>query len=370
MLNHIKRTRLFGLGDWVASRFTSSATRHISRVIIKGEDVAEETATSHTVPYPLTTDKDGFYPLKITKRPVELFRARKFSVTDLTPSYCELLSLYEKCLGEQRTSAAMVVGTQIHAQLEQTAITNAKIKVIELPRDVGVSKEEAWACKIINQITNLQALKDGHTIRELYVHAIVNGYLVTGYIDEVIPDKGSLFIVDTKTRSLPQEPELSQQLSAYHQVQLYYEILRQMTVESGKSFGKIYSAFQLDALKQFTPEFCQFLNQATNSDVQYTCLKSLEEELRPLLEYFKGQISKTLRVEYLKRDGQIVGTATYQFDQSALEELLEFTLGFWEGTRYPIGVDESEINKCKRCPMKNRCKWTALLDERLSRRGR
>jgi Exonuclease V - a 5' deoxyribonuclease len=341
--------------------------RNFANVILKRQELAEKNLPGGV--YMLPVDEDGFYPLDIGKAPIDLFNIPKLNVTDLTLPYCELLTLYEKCLGQRRVSPAMAIGTQVHASLEQTALDNANIKIVDIPDDLGQqSKEEGWAQKVIGQITNLRALKEGHRIRELYVHGDINGFLVTGYIDEVNPESGLLHIIDTKTRVNSQEPELIQQLSAYHQVQIYHEILRQMTIDPSKSITKVYSAMGLDPDKPFSVEFKEFLHNVLRTC--YTDLKSLEADLMPLLQHFEGQISDTLKVEYLRKDGQLVGEAIYKFDESSFSELVNYSFGFWKGTRPPLGVQSSELYKCFRCSMRNKCKWSALLEERVSSRAK
>lgn len=337
--------------------------RGTSNVILKRKESSKNDEYDYI--YPLTTDKDGYLPLRIDQAPADIFHVSKLNVTTLTLPYCELRSLYERCQGERRVSKAMAAGTKAHAKLEKVALDKAQVKVIKIPNDIDelLSKEERWAQKIIGQITTLRALKEGHTVRELYVHGILGGFLITGYIDEINPNNGLVDIVDIKTRTSSLEPDLTQRLSAYHQVQIYYELLRQMTSDPLKNFEDLYSHMALDPLKTFGLDFQNFLKD--NLCKEYSNLKSLESELVAILKYFDGEISDILRVKYITLGGKLKGEASYQYDYSALAQLIDYSLGFWKGTRSPLGVSSSEIQKCTNCTMRSKCKWSELLHEKI-----
>lgn len=282
------------------------------------------------------------------KTPFELFKHKKtLSVTDLSLPYCELQSLYQKCLGDDLSTPAMAAGTKVHEKLELKAAENLVGEVVNIPAEFVKTREDVWATKVLSQISAQATLLAGFEVRELYMFGMLGGYPVTGYIDSIIFRDGQMVIQETKTRSSPTLPfRDSQLISAYHQVLIYHELL-QKWIESPQVLNKeFYTTVGLDIEKPFSDDLRHLIGG---------------RDLTELHQQFDGSwplLSDKLLVTYLhSANGKTIGTMEYDFDEEISRQAREYTLGFWTGQRPAFGVDPSEISKCKRCPYVQNCSW-------------
>lgn len=279
--------------------------------------------------------------------PLELFKPSKtLSVTDLSLPYCELQRLYQKCLGDEFTTAAMQVGTQVHEKLEVDAAKNLVGEVVEIPVKFIKLREDVWAQKVLNQISAQATLLEGFEVRELYIFGMLGGFPVTGYIDSVLLENGQMVIQETKTRINPTLPyRESQLLSAYHQVLVYHELLSKFMRTPQSLSLKFYESLDLDVEKPLSEEIRNLIG-----------VNNLKELHMQFDDW--PQLSNKLLVTYLHNATEkVIGTLEYQFDGETARQVQEYTLAFWSGQRPAFGVDPSEISKCQHCPYLKNCSW-------------
>lgn len=126
-------------------------------------------------------------------------------------------------------------------------------------------------------------------------------------------------------------------------------------------------------------------------------IRDLEKLITLLASCFKGRLSQNLQVQYMKMSSSKeknleriqdlatlgnpsdpspienpqekqasevheIATFQYQYDESKVNELLEFSFRFWSNSRLPLGVEPSEVSKCKYCRWNSTCSWKSELD--------
>ncbi|KAG8987893.1 hypothetical protein FRB90_003072 [Tulasnella sp. 427] len=130
---------------------------------------------------------------------LKLFRPRgRLTVTDLvTPSWCEskfdyslrgqrwrganmqdvVVSKHGKAIPVQKT-VVIQADKNVHKKLEEA------LPVVEVIVKIKTA-EERFALQLLNMIANFQMLIDIGTCREFHVMGFINGYYITGIIDEI-----------------------------------------------------------------------------------------------------------------------------------------------------------------------------------------
>uniref|UniRef100_A0A060T6V7 Exonuclease V, mitochondrial n=1 Tax=Blastobotrys adeninivorans TaxID=409370 RepID=A0A060T6V7_BLAAD len=306
----------------------------------------------------VSTD-NSYLPHRLDKvSPMALFRPQKFSVTDLTTQYCELRSFYQFIMSEPPIDTRrMEEGTRIHKELEDAA----KVSV-QVPEEAVHTPEDAWAAKFLTNIDTIGQFHQNGMTRELYVFGTLRGHLVTGYIDlvEMTADKRCR-IVDTKTRKSHSLPVESQQASAFHQLLLYHELFDQLRGDP-IDMKVLADRMGIDPQRPISQMLLDTFGKPAQS------LQSVYQDLNQAFSTLPPP-SSNLRVDYMTNVGRGVhrhvttlASIEYQFDPAVLDELIEFSLAFWQGQRNPLGVQAHELTKCEWCPMAPKCKWRESLE--------
>lgn len=140
-----------------------------------------------------------------------------------------------------------------------------------------------------------------------------------------------------------------------------------------------------DLLQQY---YSHFATAGKDSSQYPLRIRDLEKLITLLASCFKGLLSQNLQVQYMKMSSSKVKTVEkiqheeealgldmeqapevkeiatfqYQYDESKVNELLDFSFQFWSNSRPPLGVEPSEVSKCKYCRWNSTCSWKSELD--------
>ena len=326
--------------------------------------------------YADVTASDRFLPTKLNPGAPRLYD-KKFSVTDLSGQYCELLKFYDLILtpSVRETTKAMDRGTEIHKMLETAANRDDNRIIVSKEGEILLTKEDVWATKLLNLYAGLRDFFLFDKVREVYVFGILNDELVTGYIDllqRTDNDPHRIKLVDSKSRSRKSLPGVYQQITAYHQLLIYHKLFRQM-IDGETNIGRMFEILELDPDRELNTDL---IASAEDPDghlvggLRTTTLRSLIHSLQESVFARYQKHSFDLMVEYITMRGRgenkevhTVGKLEYDYDEKTLRQVLDYSLGFWRGTRDSIGVSVEEIDKCKSCKLQEKCEWTHKLQQ-------
>lgn len=233
-----------------------------------------------------------------------------------------------------------------------------------------------------------------------------------------------LVIVDTKTRASGRLPAPTELKSAYHQVLLYHKLLEDITsgefdfdflnqkvgIEGSHRISEeLADSFDLrvlsnSVLKESNMYCSPLLDTQITADApwikeyyqyfyhvgeyeRHLTISDLQKLIVLLAHQLKGTLSPNVLVQYMTlkkerrkadtpvaaedaepaetsspRKIQEIATFQYQIDKRRLDELLDFSMAFWTNERTPLGVEPSEVSKCKYCKWEQYCSWKSDLD--------
>ncbi|KAI4252571.1 MAG: hypothetical protein L6R42_007904 [Xanthoria sp. 1 TBL-2021] len=380
------------------------------------------------------------------RSPLERFRSKPrkpLSVTDLvSPSWCELQYWFTLTKhGKKRRTPAMKQGTAVHKVLEE-----------EVHRTVAINirtREDAWGLRIWNTIQGLRTLRKTGLTRELEVWGVFDGLVVNGVIDELsyecpdpelevvvlqttnitpslppdqrsiadflspkasqdlnqtnfgavaasppqcVPTKkdSSIYITDTKTRSVNSIPKAASFRPTLMQLMLYHRLLSNMATNKIDA-SALFSRHDLQSDEPFTDAFIAQISgifsnippstsQTTNSpedpppsspEIDQDTLNlllahnSLNQLWTLMMRDFQTtfphgaqSVGKVLKADYRNAlDGHVIGEKTLLMDEALLTKYLESELKWWKGERAAEGVCLEEAYKCGSCEFADECGW-------------
>ncbi len=144
---------------------------------------------------------------------IKKFRPTSIYVTDFSGLlWCEKQFEYVLEFGRKKTQA-MESGTELHEELHE--------EVAEVVEVTPKTKEDFFALKMFNCIQALENLEYEKIARELPIMGLIEGLLISGYIDELVKRNGKITLVDTKTRASRTCPSDAQKMGSHLQLMCY-----------------------------------------------------------------------------------------------------------------------------------------------------
>ena len=191
----------------------------------------------------------------------------------------------------------------------------------------------------------LDALKKNGKTREVKIYGSVSGYKLVGKIDELQLKDGLTVIREDKTRASSKIPSESQMLTHKIQVLLYRRLLGDIVggLYNIENFRKAYGISMLRPTDEFKRQMSALGIAAALQSVDAVAGN-----------YFKGmtslRISDTLQLRYIDQfTGNEIKLYTFQYRNEEAQQIVQYSLKYWNGERESMPVPEQESWKCNYC---------------------
>jgi exonuclease V len=237
----------------------------------------------------------------------------------------------------RRITAEIKGGRLIHEELEE----ETNVPVILQPK----SYADAIYKNLYESCVALDALKKNGKTREVRIYGSIAGYKLVGKIDELQFKDGITIIREDKTRASPKIPSESQMLTHKVQVLLYRRLLGDIVagLYTGENFRRAYGTSTLRVTDEFR-------HQMTALGIA-AALQSVDAVAD---NYFKGmrtlRISDTLQLRYIDQfTGNEIKLYTFQYSNEEAQQIVQYSMKYWNGERESMPVPEQENWKCNYC---------------------
>jgi exonuclease V len=278
------------------------------------------------------------------KTPPLNYRQYGLKVTDLSSQlWCEKQLEFSLLKGRKKT-AEMQQGEQRHQDLHEEIAVLVDVE----PKTL----EDTVLLKLHNSYVGLHALSKEGMTREIPVWGTIHSLDVVGVIDELILEKGTLKIVDTKTRRSNRMPTEAQKRTTRFQLMLYKYLFDALTK----------GAFTSSDLLKF-----YHLNKKSSitEDLQNQ-LQSLGEQIEPNISTFAKtvftlfqqfhEIHNIFEVRYEHQASKnTIGIERFEFNAHELNSNCAFAKDFWVGKREARVVNDQNRWKCRYCEFTKIC---------------
>ncbi len=272
-------------------------------------------------------------------------------VTDIAAQYwCELqMELYH--IHGKKITSTIKAGTKAHEELESLS----NVPVTLEPR----SYPDYLYKQLYTGRLALETLGQKGLTRELPVFGSINGYKLSGKIDQLELAAGHCVkIIENKTRASEKAPSDAQLKSNKVQLLVYKKMLSDI---QGCSYtvSNFRSSYSLGRMR-LSEEMARQLSALGIRDE----LRSLDNISGSFFDSVRrmGTLCDDMDVRYINQfTGQTIKMCTFKYQESEMEEILSHILGYWRGEREALPVPEEEKWKCRMCTFFGKeCKvwWT------------
>ena len=252
------------------------------------------------------------------------------SVSDIASAYwCERQMELNYRFGKKIT-AEIKAGRAVHEKLEE----DVNVPIMLEPT--------TWPDKMFKMIYTsylaVSGLQKRGKGREIQMYGSINGYRLSGRIDQLEMEGGKVVISDDKTRTGPSPPSDAQVLTNRIQMFIYRKML-----DDARSGSYSYQNFS----RAYQPEKMlmsdQFRRQLRMTGVDAS-LSSVEAVARAYFERLTKipQPSDRLRVRYIdKTTGDEIRIYSFDYNPQETQEVIRYVLQFWNGERESAPVKEA-----------------------------
>lgn len=280
----------------------------------------------------------------MTSSPLRRFNKKTVSVTQIASQFwCEKQVELGLLFGRVKTKE-MVEGRQQHKALEE--------EVIKFPEYRAYGWVDALAIKFNKTVECCRVLREGSKTRELPLYGKINNVFLAGVLDELEVKGDAVRLVDHKTRKANSLPNQAQRQTAEVQVMLYKRMLDDL--KAGRfGWNELRGLYSLEEDKQTTP---QLKEQALESEkalpgFELDVVKAGEKAFEALRSL--PRTSHELEVVYeLQKDGSVIGSHSFAFDEARIERDVYRALDYWVGNRSAEKTGDKW--KCAFCEFKGR----------------
>ncbi|MEM3572132.1 MAG: PD-(D/E)XK nuclease family protein [Candidatus Micrarchaeaceae archaeon] len=263
---------------------------------------------------------------------------RAISVSDIASQFwCEKQMELNYMYGKRYTEA-MAMGSKIHGELEEVAHERLDAEPKTFTDSLYKSAYENYSV-----IRKLVEIGVG---RELKIFGSINGYALSGQIDELLLKNGKITVVENKTTSSQGSPGYAYIKSHKVQVLLYVKMLDD--IKSGKYSYDNFSASYNIAERKLSKEFSSRLNELGIS----TEKASIEDVFKRMFDSILQlpEISKSTELHYIdKVTHKQVYSIGIDYKEDEVRNMLVYSMKYWNGEREAKPVDEEEKWKCTSC---------------------
>ncbi|MDE1823607.1 MAG: PD-(D/E)XK nuclease family protein [Candidatus Micrarchaeota archaeon] len=238
----------------------------------------------------------------------------------------------------QKTTAQMDRGTQLHETLQVEVFVPLTIEPASYADRVYKTAYE--------NVAAVNTLMEKSLARELRVYGSVNGYRLSGQIDELQLREGKVCIIENKTTDARRTLTSAYVLPHTVQVMLYKKTLDEM-----RSGAYTYDNYAVSNRIKEMKMSEQFMNGLRGMNLKDEYM-SLEGMLKRMFETMRGlpEISDSLEIHYIDRNtGKVGNELRVMYDKQLLGMQLVDALKYWNGEREARPVPEEDAWKCRIC---------------------
>ncbi len=248
------------------------------------------------------------------------------------------------------STPAMQSGAAVHTTMQEKVY----VKLVAEPV-TWQDRQYKWAYE---NYAGLSKMSDDRYCREIRIYGSIDGFKISGQIDELLLSDGKVMIAEDKT-ILGEPGKVSLRFESDKVQSFIYKRL----VDDIREGRYTYATFakQHDILgRSLSPAFKKAINELGVKPE----LQTLEGIYTKLFEKLVSlpETSDKIELRYLDRDSKELLTDLYlPFESKQLEEYLNDAMKYWHGEREAQPVPEKEQWKCKMCKFFGKeCKvwWT------------
>ena len=270
---------------------------------------------------------------------LERLRKSSISVKNIASQlWCEKqMELY---LMQPYNTPAMDRGAAIHATMQEKVFVKLPVEPVS-----WWDRLYKWAYENYTGIMNMP--KEGYC-REIHVYGSINGFKVSGQIDELHMRDGKTVVVEDKTiSSYGNSDGVGQRIDADKmQLNIYKKLLDDIK-HGGYTYDNFANSYGVEdkALSD------TFLNGIRSLGIKDELL-GLGPMYRKMFHAMESmpEISDTVELRYLDRnDSTIITDMHIPYDKSALDVYIADAMGYWSGDRQARPVSEANKSRCSMC---------------------
>jgi exonuclease V len=259
-------------------------------------------------------------------------------VTDIANQFwCERQMEYNYLYGKKYTKY-MAQGKQLHEALQDEVYVPLTIE--------PVNYEDYLYKTAYENYRSLRSLKEKGICREFRVYGSINGYRLSGQIDEMKVVAGKVRVVERKTTDAKRQ--LTEVYTRPHimQVMLYRKMLGDIKAKSytHENFAKIYGLTKNGMSDTFKRELHAMGIREGLIDTN-EMFRTMFEEINTIPD-----LSDRLEVVYLDRfSGNQISSMEIEYNEREAMGNVSYAMKFWNGERESAPVVEAEKWKCNFC---------------------
>jgi len=269
---------------------------------------------------------------------LEKLGKNSISATDIASQFwCEKQMELNYLYGKRYTKE-MAKGAKIHEELQ--AETYVPLTVEPINYTDFLYKE------LYENYLALKGLKQRGVGREIRIFGSINGFKISGKIDELKLVNGKVVVVEVKTRET--RYAINEAVVKPHRIQamLYKYMLNEIVSRS-----YTHENFENAYLKGLKPLSERFLDQLKALSIESNLL-SIESIYKKMFDeiYTLPPISDELELHYIDRfTGEEVETMKFKYNDEELKKILIDAMRYWNGEVKARPVSEEEKWKCRFC---------------------
>ncbi len=276
---------------------------------------------------------DGF-----KRSALERLGRKSIAIKDISLQFwCEKqMELYHTA--KQKPTAAMERGTQIHEKMQ---------KSVYIPLTVEPSNYSDWMYKVAYEnCTSMKSLKEKGKCREVMIYGSINGYKLSGKIDQLSIVSGKVEI--TEDKSTNKSSSINEAISRPHivQIMLYRKFLEDIR-EGIYSYDNFSFSYKLDMMT-LSDAFTSGLREIGINDELMSVpsiYKNMFNEIHTMPE-----LSSQMEIRYIDKTSlSEFYNMKVPYDRKAMDIYIRDAMGYWNGDRQarPVPIDEKW--KCRLC---------------------
>ncbi len=271
---------------------------------------------------------------------LERLRKSSISVRDIAAQlWCEKqMELY--ILHGTPFTQAMAMGRQVHAKEQEKVFVKLPVEPV-----TWFDRLYKWAYENYNGIMNMQ--KKGYC-REVRIYGSINGYKVSGQIDELRLDNNKVVVVEDKTISdIGSKNGVGQRVdSDKMQLSIYKKLIDDIK-HGSYTYDNFARSYEIEG-KTLSAQFIQGIRTLGIKDE----LLNLDGIYKKMFDAIAKmpEISEIVRLRYLDRStNELITTMDMQYDRKNLDAYLSDAIKYWSGQRDARPVSEENKSRCMSC---------------------
>jgi exonuclease V len=267
-------------------------------------------------------------------------------VTDIANEFwCERQMECNYLYGKKYTKE-MAKGKAVHAELQNEVYVPLTIE--------PVTYEDYMFKTAYENTMSLTSLRTKGMCREFRVYGSLNGYRLSGQMDEMKIVDGKIRIVERKTTQAGRK--LTEVYTRPHRVQVMtYRRMFGDIINRSYTYDNLIKVYRLTG-KGLSDVFKRELHaMGLSEDKIDTCamFKKMFEEI-----YMLPELGTSLEIAYVDRfSGQQMESMQIEYKEYEMNKYITYILQYWNGERESAPVEKDENWKCKFCKFfGNECK--------------